>query len=88
LHGPRAGLVLSDGYFWADGLAAVLQRFLAASDRNETRGLITCPGGGGAGGINGDHILLAPPFVITREQIDDMVGILREAIAAGEKHEK
>lgn len=43
-------------------------------------GLITYPGGGGADGINGDHILLAPPFIIEEEQIDDMVRILREAI--------
>ncbi len=43
-------------------------------------GLITYPGGGGADGINGDHILICPPFVITETQIDDMVRILAEAI--------
>ena len=40
------------------------------------KGLITYPGGGGADGIRGDHLLLAPPFIITEEQIDDLVGIL------------
>jgi adenosylmethionine-8-amino-7-oxononanoate aminotransferase len=45
------------------------------------KGLITYPGGGGADGIRGDHILLAPPFVITEEQIDGLVDILDEAIA-------
>jgi adenosylmethionine-8-amino-7-oxononanoate aminotransferase len=44
------------------------------------RGLITYPGNGGVDGIHGDHILLAPPFVITEEQIDEMVDILHQAI--------
>lgn len=48
-------------------------------------GLITYPGGGGADGINGDHLLLAPPFIIEREQIDDMVAVLRSAIATVQK---
>jgi adenosylmethionine-8-amino-7-oxononanoate aminotransferase len=45
------------------------------------KGLITYPGAGGADGIRGDHILLAPPFIITEEQIDRLVEILSEAIA-------
>lgn len=49
------------------------------------RGLITYPGGGGADGINGDHILLAPPFVITEAQLDEMVDILKASIEAVEK---
>jgi adenosylmethionine-8-amino-7-oxononanoate aminotransferase len=40
------------------------------------KGLITYPGGGGADGIRGDHLLLAPPFVITEEQIGRFVSIL------------
>jgi adenosylmethionine-8-amino-7-oxononanoate aminotransferase len=44
------------------------------------KGLITYPGGGGADGVRGDHILLAPPFIITVEQIDQLVGILGETI--------
>ncbi len=40
------------------------------------KGLITYPGGGGADGIKGDHLLLAPPFIITEEQIDQLVAIL------------
>jgi adenosylmethionine-8-amino-7-oxononanoate aminotransferase len=43
-------------------------------------GLITYPGNGGIDGINGDHILLAPPFTISEAQIDEMVGILHRAI--------
>jgi len=48
------------------------------------RGLIVYPCRGGADGVAGDAILLAPPLVIAREQIDEMVGILDAALAAVE----
>lgn len=44
------------------------------------RGLITYPGSGGADGIHGDHLLICPPFIISKEQVDRLVNILREAI--------
>ncbi len=44
------------------------------------RGLVTYPGSGGADGIRGDHVLLAPPFVIEREEIDFLVDTLKEAL--------
>ncbi len=50
-----------------------------------SRGLITYPGGGGADGINGDHLLLCPPFIITEEQIDELVNTLRDAVTAVER---
>jgi adenosylmethionine-8-amino-7-oxononanoate aminotransferase len=50
------------------------------SNRAFEKGLILYPGGGGADGIRGDHSLLAPPFVITEDQIDDLVRILDETI--------
>jgi adenosylmethionine-8-amino-7-oxononanoate aminotransferase len=40
------------------------------------KGLITYPGGGSSDGIRGDHILLAPPLIISKEQIDELVAIL------------
>ncbi len=54
------------------------------------KGLITYPGGGGADGIRGDHLLLAPPFIITEEQIEKMVSILDETIVeiSREIHQK
>ena len=45
------------------------------------KGLITYPGGGGADGVNGDHLLLAPPLIITAKEIDLMVSILDETFA-------
>ena len=44
--------------------------------------MITYPGNGGADGIHGDHILLAPPFTINEDQIDAMIDILKDAIQA------
>lgn len=46
------------------------------------RGLICYPGGGTADGVRGDHVLLAPPFIIDDAQISDLVDILGEAIEA------
>jgi adenosylmethionine-8-amino-7-oxononanoate aminotransferase len=44
-------------------------------------GLIVYPGGGGADGIRGDHVLLAPPFVINEAQIRELVSILKQSIS-------
>jgi adenosylmethionine-8-amino-7-oxononanoate aminotransferase len=43
------------------------------------RGLICYPMGGTADGMNGDHILLAPPFIIEDGQVDEIV----DKLAAG-----
>jgi adenosylmethionine-8-amino-7-oxononanoate aminotransferase len=45
------------------------------------RGLITYYGTGMADGVDGDAILLGPPFIITEPQIDELVTALRGAIA-------
>jgi adenosylmethionine-8-amino-7-oxononanoate aminotransferase len=45
-------------------------------------GLLVYPMQGCVDGISGDHVLIAPPAVITRQQIHEAVGILREAIGA------
>jgi len=44
------------------------------------RGLVVYPGSGCVDGTAGDHLTLGPPFVITEEQMDELVGLLREAI--------
>lgn len=44
------------------------------------RGLITYPGTGSVDGVMGDHILLAPPLIIEKQEIDQMVAILDETI--------
>jgi adenosylmethionine-8-amino-7-oxononanoate aminotransferase len=49
------------------------------------RGLVIFPGSGTVDGVEGDHILMAPPFIITESQVDDLLLILDEAIGAVEK---
>lgn len=44
-------------------------------------GLICYPMGGTIDGKNGDHVLLAPPFVSELHQLEDAVGILSDAVA-------
>ena len=44
------------------------------------QGLMCYPMGGTIDGRQGDHVLLAPPFIITDEQIDQVVERLAEAI--------
>ena len=46
------------------------------------RGLLVYPMGGSADGVRGDHILLAPPFIIDAAAIDTIVERLGEAIDA------
>jgi hypothetical protein len=44
------------------------------------RGLLVYPMQGCVDGVAGDHVLIAPPAVITAEQIDWAVKQLKEAI--------
>ncbi|QQK00766.1 aspartate aminotransferase family protein [Burkholderia ambifaria] len=46
------------------------------------RGLMVYPMGGTIDGVNGDHILIAPPFVCTAQQIDTIFERLSGAIDA------
>ena len=46
------------------------------------RGLMVYPMGGTIDGARGDHVLLAPPFIVNREQIDVIVERLGDAIDA------
>ena len=48
-------------------------------------GLICYPGGGTADGVQGDHILLAPPFIIEKPEIYELVDRLGAAIDAAIK---
>ena len=46
------------------------------------RGLMVYPMGGTADGRRGDHVLLAPPFIATAAEIDEIVARLEAALAA------
>ena len=43
-------------------------------------GLVVWPNVGQADGVNGDLVMLAPPFVITEEEIDELVSSLGAAL--------
>ena len=46
------------------------------------RGLLVYPGGGTIDGQQGDHVLLAPPYITTDAQLEQIVGLLADAIDA------
>jgi adenosylmethionine-8-amino-7-oxononanoate aminotransferase len=46
------------------------------------RGLIVYPMGGTIDGTRGDHVLVAPPFIVNREQVDVIVERLGDAVDA------
>ena len=46
------------------------------------RGLICYPGGGTADGVRGDHVLIAPPFIIGDDEVSELVDKLGEAVDA------
>ncbi len=60
------------------------QRMLWAAIQREAfeRGLVCYPMGGTADGTNGDHILLAPPFIIDDGHVGQIVDVLGQAIDA------
>ena len=47
-----------------------------------TRGLMVYPMGGTIDGAEGDHVLLAPPFIVNAAQIEAIVERLGEAVDA------
>ena len=55
-------------------------------DAAMVKGLIVFPGNGSVDGIMGDHILLGPALSIEREQIDEIVLVLKGSIEIVEKH--
>lgn len=44
------------------------------------RGVLLYPGHGSVDGWRGDHLMVAPPYIVTEEQIDLVVDTLRQAI--------
>jgi len=58
-----------------DGIAEKLTKTLMK------HGVVIYPGGGMADGENGDQFLLAPPLIITKDQVDEMVQKMTEGFA-------
>ncbi|KVL49880.1 aspartate aminotransferase family protein [Burkholderia territorii] len=62
--------------------APALKLHAAVKREAMQRGLMVYPMGGTIDGVHGDHILVAPPFVCTAQQIDTIVERLSGAIDA------
>jgi adenosylmethionine-8-amino-7-oxononanoate aminotransferase len=58
------------------------ERTIAAKLKKQAmeNGLIVYPMGGTIDGVQGDHVLIAPPFIITHDQIDELVGKLSQSL--------
>jgi adenosylmethionine-8-amino-7-oxononanoate aminotransferase len=54
----------------------------AVKEQAMQRGLMVFPMGGTVDGLNGDHILLAPPFITTEAELGEIVARLADAVDA------
>jgi adenosylmethionine-8-amino-7-oxononanoate aminotransferase len=89
---PHVGDIRGRGLFWGVELVAERAskkpfdpaRRVHARLKQEAlkAGLMCYPMGGTIDGVQGDHFLLAPPFIIERAQIDEIVEKLHRAFAA------
>ena len=48
-------------------------------------GLVLYPGAGFVDGVNGDMVMVGPPFVIEEGQIDELIEILKKTFSQMEK---
>jgi 4-aminobutyrate aminotransferase-like enzyme len=89
---PMVGDVRGLGLLWGVELVrdkatkAPFERARKVSERIAhecfARGLLVVSGTGAADGIDGDTITLAPPLTISKDEIDELVGLLGDAIRA------
>ncbi len=89
---PHVGDIRGQGLMW--GLEFVADRSTkepfptnrglakAIADAAFERGLIVYPSSGNADGRRGDQIMIAPPLVVSDEQLDEIVGLLVETVNA------
>jgi adenosylmethionine-8-amino-7-oxononanoate aminotransferase len=89
---PHVGDVRGRGFFWGIELVADRAgkkpfdpaRKLHAAIKQEAfaRGLLCYPFGGTVDGKQGDHVLLAPPFIASRGDLQRIATLLAESVAA------
>ncbi len=90
---PYLGDIRGRGLFWGVELVAdratketfdlALKLDHAIKAEAMKRGLICYPGQGTADGVRGNHILLAPPFIVTGDQVVEIASRVGDAIEAG-----
>lgn len=89
---PHVGDIRGRGFFWGVELVAdraTKQPFAPSSSINAVlkanamaRGLLCYPAGGTVDGLHGDHVLLAPPFIATRAELQQIAELLAESVDA------
>lgn len=89
-HHPHVGDIRGQGLLWGVEFVAdraskepfPAERALAKKigDAAFERGLIIYPGSGNADGRRGDQFVIAPPFIVSDEQLDEIVGLLAETV--------
>jgi adenosylmethionine-8-amino-7-oxononanoate aminotransferase len=87
---PCVGDVRGAGMLWGvefvkdrktkEPFPAKLKFYQRVGDLAFERGVVFYPGGGCVDGERGDHVLIAPPFVISKEEIDEVVEVLKGAV--------
>jgi adenosylmethionine-8-amino-7-oxononanoate aminotransferase len=91
-HHPNVGNIRGRGLFWGIELvsdkntgepfpaAAGIAMGLAELGLAERYGIALYPGSGTADGINGDHIMVSPPYNTTAEEIEVIVERLQRLV--------
>ena len=87
---PHVGDIRGRGFFWGIELvsdrpgkrpfAPALQVHAAIKKDAMARGLLCYPFGGTVDGVQGDHVLLAPPFVADMADLQEITRLLAESI--------
>lgn len=87
---PHVGDIRGRGLFWGVELVADRQtkqpfepkRRMHARVKAEAlaRGLLCYPMGGTVDGVLGDHVLIAPPYIVSERELDELVDKLARAV--------
>lgn len=87
---PHVGDIRGRGLFWGVELVAdrsgktpfdpALKLHARIKAAGMQEGLLCYPMGGAADGKRGDHVLLAPPFIVSEAHLDEIVGALDRTI--------
>jgi adenosylmethionine-8-amino-7-oxononanoate aminotransferase len=92
---PHVGEIRGRGLFWGVELVEdratkkpfdpKLRMHARVKRKAMQAGLMCYPMGGAIDGVQGDHVLLAPPFILEEAQLDELVDKLGSAIATLEE---